>query len=227
MTSHIRIVATDRGGPRFDTRDYNWQDGMEYMLKKILFVSGWMGATVFTLFFCLMLTVKMAGQKQNLSMLRPQVAGWADNRLVFSAIPPVENRITTAVRSADARSEIIRQYLSKFGSPLEPHSDLLVRVADENGFDFRWMVAIAQQESNLCKRIPVNSFNCWGWGIYGDKVTRFESYEQAITKIAPQFKDKFLVHGSKTEPSKVMQTYTPPSDGSWAYGVNQFMDDMQ
>lgn len=162
-------------------------------------------------------------------LLKPQVQGWAEEavNLVFEAIPPVENRIATAVTAADARPEILRQYLRKYNSPLEPFADLLVKVADENSFDFRWMVAIAQQESNLCKRIPPNSYNCWGWGIYGDKVTRFASYEDAIVRIAPQFKNKFLKHGPDTEAAKVMETYTPPSDGSWAFGVNQFMGEME
>ena len=123
--------------------------------------------------------------------------------------------------------EILRQYLERYNSPLVEHADLLVEVADENGFDFRWMVAIAQQESNLCKKIPYNSYNCWGWGIYGDKVTRVASYDQAIRKIAPQFKKKFLVKGANTNPEEVMKSYTPPSKGSWAFGVNQFMREME
>ena len=38
------------------------------------------------------------------------------------------------------------------------------------GFDYRLLPAIAMQESTLCRSIPVDSHNCWGWGIYGDKV---------------------------------------------------------
>jgi hypothetical protein len=83
------------------------------------------------------------------------------------------------------------------------------------------------QESTLCKFIPENSFNCWGWGIYGDKVTRFESFEEAIRRIAPQFKRIFLQDNHYKDPMQVMKTYTPPSDGSWAEGVLQFFDKLQ
>lgn len=199
------------------------------MVKRLLVVVGWSLASLGSLVFSLTLLLGIARQADDGYWLKPQVEGWSESTggLVFSAIPPVENRVATAVDVADARAEILRQYLLKYDSPLVPYADLLVRVADENGFDFRWMVAIAQQESNLCKRIPPESYNCWGWGIYGDKVTRFASYEEAITRIAPQFREKFLIHGSETDPEKVMQTYTPPSDGSWAFGINQFMEEME
>jgi len=150
-----------------------------------------------------------------------------DYSFVFASLPAQVSQVQTSVKTADARPEIIRQYLKKYNSPLVPYADLLVQVADENDFDYRWMVAIAQQESNLCKKIPYESYNCWGWGIYGDKVTRFESYEQAIKKIAPQFKEKFLKGMHYKDPHQVMQTYTPPSQGSWARGVMQFFNELE
>ena len=153
---------------------------------------------------------------------------------ILSALPSQRSDIKTSFKSADARPEILRQYLEKYKSPLEPFADLIVRLADENNFDYRWLVAIAQQESNLCKRIPENSFNCWGWGIYPDpanpgtlKVTRFKSYEDALVRIAPQFKKIFIGDANHKDPGKVMKTYTPPSDGSWAAGINQFFSDLE
>lgn len=150
-----------------------------------------------------------------------------DEPFVFAALPTFDQPIKTSVKTADARTEIVRQYLHKFGSPLEPHSDLIVNLSDQYQFDYRWLVAIAQQESNLCKRIPENSYNCWGWGIYGDKVTRFDNYEDALRRIAPQFTKIFLKGNHSKDPSEVMKTYTPPSDGSWAFGINQFFDHLE
>jgi len=151
----------------------------------------------------------------------------SDRSLVYAALPSQTRLIKTSLKTADARPEIIRQYLQKYHSPLEPYAELLVQAADENDIDYRWMVAIAQQESNLCKKIPPNSYNCWGWGIYGDKVTRFDNYEHAITSIAPQFKEKFLKGNFDADPFTVMQTYTPPSQGSWANGVLQFFSELE
>src|SRR3989344_1062629 len=166
----------------------------------------------------------------------PQVAGASstlpniavpDYTTVFSALPNRKIDIVTSVKTADARAEILRQYLAHYNSVLEQYAGLIVEISDQNDFDFRWLVAIAMQESTLCKFIPENSYNCWGWGIYGDKVTRFDSYEDAIRRIAPQFKRIFLKDKHYKDPMQVMRTYTPPSDGSWAEGVLQFFDKLQ
>jgi len=163
-----------------------------------------------------------------------EISQYSDNTYIFSALPDFDEEIRTSVKTGDARPEIIRQYLKKRGSPLEPHAQLIVDLADQYHFDYRWMVAIAQQESNLCKVIPFDSYNCWGWGIYPDptnpevlKVTRFASYEDALRRIAPQFKKIFLKDSHFKDPSEVMKTYTPPSDGSWADGVSQFFDQLK
>jgi hypothetical protein len=147
--------------------------------------------------------------------------------IIFAALPETRLETQTSFKTADARTEIVRQYLARHKSELEPHSELIVQLADQYNFDYRWLVAIAQQESNLCKKIPENSYNCWGWGIYGDKVTRFDSYEDALRKIAPQFKQTFLKDEHLKDPYKVMETYTPPSDGSWAFGVLQFFKELE
>jgi len=171
----------------------------------------------------------VAGVSQSLPSIRPP-----EYTTVFSALPSQKTDIVTSVKTADARAEILRQYLARYESPLEPLAEVIVEVADQNDFDYRWMVAIAQQESNLCKRIPADSHNCWGWGIYPEpdnpevlKVTRFDSFEEAIRRIAPQFKEIFLQDNHSKDPFKVMKTYTPPSDGSWAEGINQFFSELQ
>ena len=145
-----------------------------------------------------------------------------DSEPVFAALPSFDQQMKTAVKVDDARPEIVRQYLHKYESPLEPFAKLIVDLSDQYDFDYRWMVAIAQQESNLCKRIPEDSHNCWGWGIYGDKITRFDSFDDALRRIAPQFVTIFLKGDHTREPMEVMKTYTPPSDGSWANGVSTF-----
>lgn len=145
-----------------------------------------------------------------------------DNEPVFAALPSFDQQMKTSIKIDDARPEIVRQYLAKYNSPLEPLAQLIVDLSDQYDFDYRWMVAIAQQESNLCKRIPPDSHNCWGWGIYGDKVTRFDSFEEALRRIAPQFVTIFLKGDHTREPMEVMKTYTPPSTGSWANGVSTF-----
>ena len=38
-------------------------------------------------------------------------------------------------------------------------------------------------QNQICRVIPDNSYNCWGWGIYGALVTRFDSYDDAIETV--------------------------------------------
>ena len=78
------------------------------------------------------------------------------------------------------------------------------------------------QESNLCRLIPEDSHNCWGWGIYGTTVTRFDSYDEAIETVAKGIKKNYIDKGLVTA-SAIMKVYTPQSKGSWAYGVNTFL----
>lgn len=154
----------------------------------------------------------------------PSIISNFEEPVIFAALPSFDQQIKTSIKIADARQELIRQYLAQYKSPLEPYSSLIVELSDQNNFDYRWLVAIAQQESGLCHHIPENSYNCWGWGIYGDKVTRFQNYEDALRRIAPQFTKIFLKGSHSLDPAEVMKTYTPPSDGSWAEGVSTFFD---
>jgi hypothetical protein len=131
--------------------------------------------------------------------------------------------------TADARARIIKNYLHKYSSPLEPFADKIINISDKYSLDYRLLVAIAQQESNLCKKIPEASHNCWGFGIYGDLVTRFDDYPTALDKVAKTLKREYVDKGLVT-PEEIMAKYTPPSlekGGPWAKGVSQFMTDLE
>lgn len=145
---------------------------------------------------------------------------------VYAAIPDPIGKVKGAATVGDARVEIIRQYLEKYESPLTPYADEIVARAQDYSIDFRLLVAIAQQESNLCKKIPDNSYNCWGWGIHSRGTLKFHSYPEAIETISRGLKDEYLNKGYAT-PDEIMTKYTPASPGSWAAGVTQFLDEME
>ncbi|MCX7956043.1 MAG: hypothetical protein N2593_03005 [Patescibacteria group bacterium] len=123
---------------------------------------------------------------------------------------------------SDARVMNLKSFFRKYNSPLYNHAEKIVEISDKYGLDYRLLPAIAMQESNLCKYIPENSYNCWGWGIYGSLVTKFSSYDEAIETVAKGLKTEYIDKGLITA-SAIMKKYTPPSKGSWAYGVNTFM----
>ncbi len=126
----------------------------------------------------------------------------------------------------DARPLLIKRYLAKYQSPLLPYADLIFQMSQTYGYDYRWIIAIAQQESNLCKKIPDNSFNCWGYGINSAGTLRFTSYELAIKSFGEYLKREYFDKGLTT-PETIMKKYCPPSNGSWAYGVSQFFNDIE
>ncbi|MBP9817729.1 hypothetical protein KBC75_03135 [Candidatus Shapirobacteria bacterium] len=130
------------------------------------------------------------------------------------------------VTPADARPLLIKKYLEKYKSPLVPYSDLIFELSQTYGFDYYWIIAIGQQESNLCKKIPENSFNCWGYGINSAGTLRFESYDLALKSYAEYLKREYFDKGYNT-PEKIMKKYCPHSNGSWAYGVQYFINEIE
>jgi hypothetical protein len=134
--------------------------------------------------------------------------------------------ITFAVNAADARVALVRNYLARYDSPIVHLAEYIVKVSDQNGIDFRYIPAIAQQESNLCKKIPEETYNCWGWGIHARGTLGFTSYEEGIETVTKGLKKEYFDKGYTT-PEKIMTKYTPSSPGSWARGVSMFMEEMQ
>lgn len=123
---------------------------------------------------------------------------------------------------SDNRVSNLKSFFRKYNSPLYDFAEIIVMFSDKYQFDYRLLPAIAMQESNLCRLIPEESHNCWGWGIYGNNVTRFDSYEDAIETVAKGLKEQYLDKGLITA-SAIMEKYTPSSKGSWQNGVNTFL----
>lgn len=141
----------------------------------------------------------------------------------FSSAPFKIDSIATEAKVSDARVANLKAFFRKHNSPLYDYAEVIVRESDKNGFDYRLLPAIAMQESTLCRSIPANSYNCWGWGVYGDQVIRFSSYDEAIRTVAEGIKADYLDKGLITA-TKIMERYTPSSpNGSWARSVNHFL----
>lgn len=145
---------------------------------------------------------------------------------VYAALPSKIPSISTEIGAEDARIEMIRQYLNRYNSPMTPFAYQIVESADKHGLDYRLTTAIAQQESNLCKVIPPESYNCWGWGIHSRGTLGFASYAEGVETVSEGLKIKYIDEGYKTI-EEIMSKYTPLSKGSWANGVLTFMNEMQ
>jgi hypothetical protein len=150
-------------------------------------------------------------------------------RMFLSVPKNKELEMIARTYSKDARTVLLKKFFSRYGSPLAAHADFIVYQADKYRIDYRLIPSIAMQESTGCKFIPDNSFNCWGYGIYGDKVTRFSGYEEAIETVTKGLRNNYYDHGLDT-PIEIMHKYTPPSvklGGPWASGVEYFFEQIE
>src|SRR5438128_1654302 len=84
----------------------------------------------------------------------------------------------------DKRVKILEGYLRSHSSPLSPYAEVFIKEADKNKLDWELLPSIAGVESTFGQFLPPDSYNGWGFGIYGEHVMRFSSWEEAIATIA-------------------------------------------
>lgn len=188
-------------------------------------VLSWFGTTVLTLLFAILLLV-------NLTFPRNALSSTQTHYQMYKALPasvPNINQQDTAISKGDAREIIIANFFENRKAPLAEVAQKFIEVADRYNIDYRLLPAIAMQESQGGKRMPANSFNPFGYGVYGAKVMKFNSFEEAIEKVAQGLRNNYLDQGLIT-PEQIMAKYTPPAlekGGSWAIGVAAFMEQLR
>ncbi len=196
---------------------------------RVLIVSIWLTTTIIT-FLASLYTLTITNNTRNLndSLWHQTVARTNQKHAItaYAAIPATVSEISANVLGADARPATIEAYLHAYKSPLVGMGEFIVKTSDKHGLDPYLIVAIAQQESNLCKIIPDDSHNCWGWGIHSEGTLRYDSYQQAVQAVIRGLKENYFDKGYNT-PEKIMAKYTPQSNGSWARGVTQFLNELQ
>lgn len=141
-------------------------------------------------------------------------SSWKDNQL--------QNNRTNIPPSQDIRITTLKRFLTNINSPLVSNVEDIITYADLYSLDYALVPAISMQESNGCKRIPNNSYNCWGFGIYGSKITRFGSYKEAIAKVSKTIHESYIKAGL-TNPTLLEDKWAPPSKGQWSYAVNYYI----
>lgn len=127
-----------------------------------------------------------------------------------------------SAESEDYRVKILREYLKKYDSPLVESAQTFVQSADENRLDWRLVASIAGLESGFGHHIPYNSYNGWGWGVYGDNVIRFSSWDEAIITISKALRERYLKNIEYSDPYIIGPTYA--ASPTWAQRVSYFMN---
>lgn len=189
-------------------------------MKKLLFLSSFFVITPFFLFFLVLYYsyLEFSGGK---------VAGSRENGIAYAALPPGDNRIENNIVQGESKEEIVRQFFAKYNSPLEPYAGDIIIASERYDLDYRLLPAIAMQESNLCRRVIKDSHNCWGWGIYGTKVTKFNNYPEAIETISKGLADKYKERHGLITPHEIGKMYNPSNTNNWAGNVTQFMNELK
>ncbi len=118
----------------------------------------------------------------------------------------------------DYRVKVIEKYLTYYNSPMIDNADDFVYYADKYNLDWRLVLAISGVESTYGKRIPPYSYNGWGWGVYGDNVIRFKSWEEGIETVSQGLRVKYMDKWGKKDINQIGSVYA--SSPHWANSVN-------
>lgn len=125
----------------------------------------------------------------------------------------------------DYRVKILKSYLEKQNSPLAQNADDFIKYADKYNLDWKFVAAISGLESSFGQRIPYNSYNAWGWGVYGDNVIRFNSWEESIGAISQGLREKYINRWGASNIYEIGSIYA--SSPTWAQRVDYFMNNIQ
>ncbi|RLC29376.1 hypothetical protein DRH13_05820 [Candidatus Woesebacteria bacterium] len=120
---------------------------------------------------------------------------------------------------SDYREEILRNYLEGHNSPLSEYSGVFINLADKYRLDWRLVPAITGVESTFGKRIPINSYNAYGWANGGYS---FESWDESIEVVSKALRNNYIDRGAVSI-NDIARIYAPPSE-TWARNVKFFMN---
>lgn len=180
------------------TRRSLGEGGLAYMKLKILFI-------VFVLLF----------------IISPQKIYAAEEKHSASSAALLKPQAQDVMKGADNRVKILREFLQSYNSPLASSSETFVKTADTYQLDWRLLAAISGVESTFAHKLPYNSYNAWGWGIYGDNIIYFKSYDEAIETISKALRENYIDKWGAENVYQIGKFYA--ASPTWASRVEYFM----
>lgn len=187
----------------------------------LILVASWFGASLSCLAFATTFLLYLSSSK----LYIPKAVSYQ----LYQALPSNQTTTQEGISYSDGRVKAVEDFFKDYNSVLGTNANLFIHVADKYQLDWRLLPAIAMQESNGGKKLINNSFNPFGFGIYGSKVIKFQSWEEGIEAVARTLREDYLNQGLKT-PEQIMTKYTPPSlakGGTWAKGIRSFMEELR
>ncbi|MGH7202818.1 MAG: hypothetical protein ACREHC_00035 [Candidatus Levyibacteriota bacterium] len=153
----------------------------------------------------------------------PTTAHAADTKGVSASFAgPQSVALTPHIAEKDHRAEILQSFIEQYNSPLAEHADTLVKQADANNIDWRMVAAISGVESQFGIQIPGYSFNGWGFGVYGNNVRYFTSWDDGISTVSTALRQEYMNQRGATNIYSIGATYA--ADPAWASKVQNYMD---
>jgi len=126
-----------------------------------------------------------------------------------------------AQKVPDSRAKILKDFLKQYNSPLVPFAQDFVAIADKYNIDWKLVAAISGVESTFGHQIPYESFNGWGWGIYGDNMIRFTSWTEGIETVSQGLRTNYLNKWGTRDVWEIGRFYA--ASPTWAQRVSYFM----
>jgi hypothetical protein len=132
---------------------------------------------------------------------------------------------TVAKTGVDLRVKILTKYLKQYDSPLVPSASSFVAAADKYNLDWRLVAAISGVESTFGKAIPYESYNAWGWGVYGDNVINFKSWDDGINTVSQGLRERYMNQWGGKNIYEIGAVYA--SSPAWAGHVQLYLNKIQ
>lgn len=203
------------------------QSAREDFLKKLALIFTFFAITPIALIACTISLISVTHSSLQSDNVLGASVPYEPGVQIYASLPNDFPTISSKVYSKDAREEIIKEFLSKYDSPMKSYAGYIVEIADRYGIDWRLTTAIAMKESGLGKVMPYdNCNNAWGYGIHSEGTLCFDTWEEGIEIVSRALKEDYVDMGYETV-DEIMEKYAHPNSTTWADGVNYYISQIK
>jgi hypothetical protein len=144
----------------------------------------------------------------------------------FASTDVVSNSEVVKDMEKEVKITKLETFFDRYNSPLKDYSRDFVETAEKYDMDYKLLPAIACMESSCGKNLIHESYNPFGWGIYGNQAIYFENYTEAIETVGKGISENYIARGYET-PEEIAPIYTPPNHVNWLSGVKYFINEIE
>lgn len=151
----------------------------------------------------------------------------ADEKRYAASALPAQRVISQDNAGLDLNLLKLKTFLKKQKAPLFSNAEDFINAAYQNNLPPFLLAAISGAESSFGKRIPANSYNPFGWGVYQTKngwhVIYFASFSEAINTVSLELRKRFK---DNLQPEQIGPTYAV-SYQRWIGNVRSLMTQIE